>query len=165
MWKPAISSSVAATRSEANYDGAMHNQQEPELRTAPELASVLHELMEREPIFHRPEHGATQGKGRADFERMTAPDFWETGASGRRYSRAFVFDELDRRYSGTGRREDPWETRDFWCRKLGAEFFLLTYTLIQKPEQGPPRTTRRMTIWERTGDGWRIVYHQGTIVE
>jgi hypothetical protein len=143
----------------------MHSQQEPELKTAPELAPVLRELMEREPIFHRPEHGATQGKGRADFERKTDPDFWETGASGRRYSRAFVLDELDRRHREPGWHEDPWEARDFWCRRLASEVYLLTYTLVQKPESVSPRTTRRMTIWERTGDGWRIVYHQGTIVE
>ncbi len=139
----------------------MHSQQEPQLETAPELAEILRELMDREPIFHRPEHAAT----RADFERMTAPDFWETGASGRRYGRAFVLDELERRSSGTGWQDDLWEARDFWCRRLGAEFFLLTYTLVQKPQNGRPRTTRRMTIWERMAEGWRIVYHQGTQVE
>jgi hypothetical protein len=26
------------------------------------------------------------------------------------------------------------------------------------------RLTRRATIWLRTPDGWKIVYHQGTIV-
>jgi hypothetical protein len=43
-------------------------------------------LRSREPIFHRPEHGTT----RADFEAMTADDFWEVGASGGVYDRAFV---------------------------------------------------------------------------
>jgi hypothetical protein len=27
------------------------------------------------------------------------------------------------------------------------------------------RITRRATIWRRHVDGWKIVYHQGTIVE
>jgi hypothetical protein len=134
--------------------------QEPHWTTAPELAGVLEELRAREPIFHRPEHGIA----RADFERMTAPDFWETGASGRRYSRAAVLEELDRRYGGSGRHEDPWETSDFCCRPLAAEVFLLTYTLTQRPPAGA-RRTRRATIWERTPEGWKIVYHQGTIVE
>ena len=66
---------------------------EPTLATAPELQDVLAELVRHEPLFHRPELGAT----RADFERMIAEDFWETGASGRRYSREFVLNELDRR--------------------------------------------------------------------
>ncbi len=51
--------------------------------TDPALHSILEELVRREPIFHRPEFGTT----RADFERMTMPDFWEVGAYGRRYSR------------------------------------------------------------------------------
>jgi hypothetical protein len=48
---------------------------EPALATAPELEGVLAELSRREPIFHRPEFGTS----RADFERMTAEDYWETG--------------------------------------------------------------------------------------
>ena len=59
---------------------------EPARQTALELLGVQEELAAREPIFHRPEHGTT----RAAFERMTAEDFWETGASGRRYSRRYV---------------------------------------------------------------------------
>lgn len=137
---------------------------EPDLTTAPELAGVLRELMEREPIFHRPEHGTT----RADFERMTDENFWETGASGRRYSRAAVLDELERRYGGAGRRQDAiqdgWEASEFSCRRLAREVFLLTYTLVQKPAGGE-RRTRRATIWERTAEGWKILYHQGTVVE
>jgi hypothetical protein len=38
---------------------------------------------------------------------------------------------------------------------------MLTYTLVQDAI----RTTRRLTIWERTDAGWKIVFHQGTVVE
>jgi hypothetical protein len=31
--------------------------------------------------------------------------------------------------------------------------------------QDEQRLTRRATIWQRTKDGWKIVYHQGTIVQ
>ncbi len=128
---------------------------EPGLETAPELRQVLAELSAREPIFHRPELGTS----RADFERMTADDFWEVGASGRRYSRQLVLDELKRRHSRP--HEDVWETRDFYCRRLGPETYLLTYMLLQDRR----RMTRRATIWERSDEGWKIVYHQGTIVQ
>ena len=37
---------------------------EPHLVTAPEHKAVLHELMQREPLFHRPEFGTK----RNDFE-------------------------------------------------------------------------------------------------
>ncbi|MGO8934929.1 MAG: DUF4440 domain-containing protein [Terracidiphilus sp.] len=128
---------------------------EPSSVTSPELHDVIAELSAREPIFHRPEFGTS----RADFERMTVEDFWETGASGRRYSREFVLDELERRFSAP--HDDVWETRDFYCRKLAEDVYLLTYTLLQDGQ----RLTRRATIWRRTADGWKIVYHQGMIVE
>jgi len=121
----------------------------------PELQQILAELSAREPIFHRPEFGTT----RADFERMTAEDFWETGASGRRYSRAFVLDELDKRFAAP--HADAWETSDFQCRRLAENTYLLTYTLLQDHV----RLTRRATLWQKTEEGWKILYHQGTVVQ
>ena len=128
---------------------------EPTLATAPELRAVLAEPSAREPIFHRPELGTS----REDFERMTAEDYWETGASGRRYSRKAVLDGLDERFSVP--HDDVWQTSDFQCRRLRPDTYLLTYTLLQDKQ----RLTRRATIWERAEDGWKIVYHQGTIVQ
>ncbi len=121
----------------------------------PSLPGVLEELRSREPIFHRPELGTT----RADFENMTVADFWETGASGRRYTRAEVLDALEKRYASP--HADVWETRDFECRKLAEHVYLLTYTLLQNGK----RRTRRCTVWKRTPKGWKIVYHQGTLVQ
>ena len=120
----------------------------------PSLQPILEELRSREPIFH------TQRFGRSleDFQRSTALDFWEVGASGRRYSRDFILsmrakDELvDADTAG-------WKTSAFGLRRLGEKTFLLTYTLDQAG-----RLTRRATIWEETQEGWRILYHQGTIV-
>ncbi|HEV2855849.1 MAG TPA: DUF4440 domain-containing protein [Thermoanaerobaculia bacterium] len=128
---------------------------EPKLTTEPRLLEIQQELEKREPIFHRPEFGTT----RADFENMTEPTFWEVGASGRRYSREYILDELEKRYTDPAW-EDEWQTRDFHCQEIAADNYLLTYTLIQGA-----RVTRRSTIWRWTGQGWKIVYHQGTIVE
>ena len=127
---------------------------EPTLSTAPHLRAVLEELKRREPIFHRPEWGTT----RADFENMTDPAFWEVGASGRRYSREFILDTLeDRALKGY---EDIWETQDFHCLDIAPENYLVTYTLLQGA-----RVTRRATLWRRTSSGWKILYHQGTVVD
>src|SRR5579862_3157965 len=128
---------------------------EPTLTTRPELAGVLAELAALEPIFHHPELGTT----RADFERMVTDDFWETGASGWRYSRTFVLQVLEQRAAAP--QQDIWETSDFYCRQLSPEIFLLTYTLLQDNH----RLTRRASIWQRSREGWRAVYHQGTVVE
>src|ERR1700679_3121143 len=53
---------------------------------------ILAELSAREPIFHRPAFART----RDAFDRLMAPDYWEIGASGTRYDRAFILDHLQR---------------------------------------------------------------------
>lgn len=126
----------------------------PELATASEHQEVLRALIEREPIFHRPELGTT----RADFDAMMEPDFYEVGASGRRYRRDYVLDILEARHSRP--HDDIFETRDFHCRKASPNDYLLTYTLVQGA-----RVSRRSTLWRQHGEDWKIVYHQGTLVE
>ncbi len=134
----------------------MNSTGEPHLFTDPALGEILAQLIRREPIFHRPEFGTN----RADFENMTTQDYWEVGASGRRYSRNYVLNMLEERFQ-QDQSGDVWETSDFYCRHLGADVYLLTYALLQHGT----RKTRRSTIWQQTNHGWKIVYHQGTIVE
>lgn len=115
--------------------------------TVPELLPVLEELRRREPIFHTPA-----------FPTAMAPDYWEVGASGRRYSRDFILRFLQ---------ENPpvdaasagWRSSNHSVRRLGLDTYLFTYTLCQRD-----RVTRRATIWQDAPEGWRILYHQGTIV-
>ena len=133
----------------------MTQEMEPLPKTDPALAGILEELKKREPIFHRPDLGTT----RADFENMMVADFWEVGASGRRYSREFVLAELEERHAI--QHEDVWETRDFHGRRLAEDVYLLTSTLLQNHE----RLTRRSTIWQKTPAGWKIVFHHGTMVQ
>jgi hypothetical protein len=122
--------------------------------TEDRLARVLEQLIAREPIFHRPEFGTS----RADFERMTETTFWEVGASGKRYSREEVLDELERRYSKPAE-EESFQSKDFRCQELSENLYLLTYVLLQGS-----RESRRATIWRSTAEGWKIVYHQGTLL-
>jgi hypothetical protein len=130
----------------------------PWVTTDARLRAVLQELRSREPIFHRPELGTT----RQEFARMTDEAFWEVGASGRRYSRDHVLDVLEDRHQVASHLalEDTWEASDFACRELGNGTYLLTYTLLQGS-----RRTRRLTVWRRFAEGWKILFHQGTLVE
>lgn len=125
--------------------------------TAPELRPQLDELIQREPLFHRPELGTT----RADFDRLTAPDYWEVGASGHRYSREYIWSVLEQRYATTPPEwpEKGWAATDFHLRQLAPDTYLLTYTLHQ-----PDRLTRRLTAWQHREQGWTALYHQGTVV-
>lgn len=126
---------------------------ESERHVPPALRAILAQLRELEPLFHR----VAPGTSRDVFARMVSADFFEVGASGRRYDRDFVLDTLEARH-----REpivEVWATREFDVRELGADHYLLTYTLAQGE-----RVTRRATIWWRCESTWKAVYHQGTIV-
>jgi hypothetical protein len=136
---------------------------EPELATDPRLHGVLDELRAREPIFHRPELGTS----RTDFEAQTAPDYWETGASGRRYSREFVWATLEERRADPGwATGDIWQTGDFQVHEIAPATYLLTYTLRQVDRvTRMDRVTRRLTVWQQVGGRWVALYHQGTVVD
>jgi hypothetical protein len=108
---------------------------------------VFEDLRRREPIFHRHE-----------FETTMAPEYWEIGASGRCYSQGFIVKHLARN-PPVDAAAAGWECSDYGLRGLGADTYLFTYRLRQGE-----RITRRATIWEKTAEGWRVLYHQGTIV-
>ncbi|MFC3682423.1 nuclear transport factor 2 family protein [Hydrogenophaga luteola] len=126
---------------------------EPELPLEPGLAPLLAELKTLEDLYHAAYPDATL----ADFDRLVAPGFWETGATGRRYSRAFARQVLEQR---SGRPAPAtWQTDQHHLQRVGADVWLLTYRLHQ-----PGRVTRRMTLWRREAGHWQTVYHQGTVV-
>jgi hypothetical protein len=120
----------------------------------PELLPVFEELRCREPIFHTAAFGTTL----VDFERVMASDYWEVGASGRPYSRDFILHTL-KQSPPVDAASAGWQSSNYGLRRLGPEIYLFTYTLRQVE-----RLSRRATIWQMTGEGWRILYHQGTIV-
>jgi hypothetical protein len=118
------------------------------------LEKVLEELRGMEPIFHTAEFGRTA----EDFDRRMAADYWEVGASGRRYSREFILQYLTEN-SPVSVASAGWTCSDLGLRRLGAANYLLTYTLRQEE-----RVTRRATVWQQVGGGWQILFHQGTVV-
>ena len=119
------------------------------------LDEVLKELRPLEPIFHTKAFGLTA----TQREHRVAPEYWEVGASGRRYSREFIMKTLSETPT-VDAEEAGWRTWDFGLRQMGpGAIYLLTYTLDQ-----PGRITRRATVWHKAKQGWRILYHQGTVV-
>lgn len=127
-----------------------------------EFEVILQELIQREPIFHHPEFGTT----RHDFERMTDEAFVEVGASGRQYSREYILEDVLKRYDNPEYQgihappENTWKTENFYCREIAPNNYLLTYLLVQEH-----RVTHRASIWQKNGEDWKILYHQGTIVQ
>lgn len=126
---------------------------EPILTTPKALQPLLEELQALEPVFHAAHIGATP----AQFERLVSQQFWEVGASGMRYSRAFALQVLSERAHLPD--ESAWQTQDWHLSEAGSGVYLLTYTLIQ-----PGRTTKRLSVWVRAEHAWQVIYHQGTVV-
>ena len=119
-----------------------------------DLETVCEELKRLEPIFHTPETGPERHK----YEKVMASEFWEIGASGKRYDRELALKILaEREAAGIF---EKLSTEEFDCTRLGGDCFLVRYVLRQGP-----RVTRRASIWKRTNVGWQIVYHQGTVVQ
>jgi hypothetical protein len=130
------------------------NNEEAFTKVDPALDSVLDELKQFEPIFHTQAFGL----GRADFERRMSDEYWEVGASGRRYCRAFILDWLEK-MPPVDADVAGWKCRDWGLHEYGQQTYLVTYTLHQGE-----RVTRRATVWRKSDGCWRILYHQGTIV-
>jgi len=127
---------------------------EPELIAPPELLPILQKLKPLEPLIY----AANAGKDSAYFDRLLAPEFWEIGASGRRYDREYVLSELEKRKKHP--RDEVWHTDGYYVQALSGTHYLITYTLHQ-----PTRITKRASVWRQEGERWLFVYHQGTIVQ
>lgn len=131
----------------------------PNLSIASHLHSVLEELTALEPLFHAACSDATPTL----FESLVAPEFWEIGASGQPYSRAFALSALANRAQPPT--DAHWQTSDYHIMDIGGGNYLLTYLLRQQFANQAPRTTRRLTVWQRRGEQWVAVFHQGTVVQ
>ncbi len=118
---------------------------------------ILDELKSREPIFHHPEKF---GKTKADISKQMCDEFWEVGASGNVYTKPDVIETLLERYNNPDY-QDIWEAKNFELTKIAPDNYLLTYTLIQDKT----RVTRRSTLWRAVNGDWKILYHQGTLIE
>ena len=118
---------------------------------------ILEELKSREPIFHHPEKF---GKTKEDISKQICDEFWEVGASGNVYTKKDVIETLLERYNDQDY-QDIWEAKDFELTKIAPNNYLLTYILIQDKT----RVTRRSTLWRRIKGDWKILYHQGTIID
>jgi len=98
---------------------------------------TLKELVRQEFEFHWPD----PGKDRTAIENMLDENFYEVGASGKRYDREHAIETLvERPKNPSGK--NAWKAQDFECLEICPNSYLLTYVLVQDE-----RITRRATIW------------------
>jgi ribonuclease HI len=93
---------------------------------------------------------------RAYMEAILAPGFVEFGMSGRRYDRD---DILAAEVGPIGARL-PLE--DFTVILVRPDVAVVTY--VSEDVADGPRRANRMSLWDRAGGRWQLLFHQGTAV-
>jgi hypothetical protein len=110
-------------------------------------------VIELERQLQKPEVRA----GPAAVEALLHPGFSEFGASGRHWGRAEMIAALAAEQPAG---EEPVIiTTDMTGTRLADDVIHLTYV-----SQRAGRRALRSSIWLRTPDGWRVYFHQGTLI-
>ncbi|MBK4988477.1 nuclear transport factor 2 family protein [Pseudomonas sp. S36] len=92
------------------------------------------------------------------LKRLLVEDFVEFGASGKGWTKAEVIAEL---------KSETFIKRtieDFKLRRLADSVALATYLCRHHPANGEVSLSLRSSVWETYGEGWQMVFHQGTRV-
>ena len=99
----------------------------------------------------------------AALAALLDPEFTETGASGRRWTRAEILAALPAEAGAGAGPGPPGPDRiaghAMAGRRLAADVVMLTF---ETDHEG--RRARRVSLWRRSGGRWRVLYHQGTLV-
>jgi hypothetical protein len=88
----------------------------------------------------------------AEVASLLAEDFVEFGSSGRVFDKRQIIDAIG---GDTGVHRS---VADLRVRELSQDVALVTYRV--RTDDG--RASLRCSIWQRTGDKWRMSFHQGT---
>lgn len=84
------------------------------------------------------------------------PEFFEFGASGARYDRTTILTAIA---PSRGERVTATGVSELTGKLLAPGLVQVTYV---SDESG--RLARRSSLWRRTAEGWRMYFHQGTLI-
>ena len=94
----------------------------------------------------------------AQVAALLDPDFFEFGASGRRWLRAEMIAALAAERTPAGRPAVA-AVSELTGTRLADGVVLVSYV-----SQHGGRRANRSSIWRRTPAGWRVCFHQGTVI-
>lgn len=118
------------------------------------MSNLLQHLRKLESDLHHPGVPCS----RARLEQMLHPDFWEIGASGRRYERDMVINVLEAQQL-----PPAVAASNYAVTMLNDGSALLTYHSARVGQDGVLiHPTHRSSIWQYTDGRWQLLYHQGT---
>jgi hypothetical protein len=92
------------------------------------------------------------------MDRILAEDFVEFGASGCLYSREEVLGPT------SGALDEAPGLLLFSAKLIAPGVGLVTYVSAQRLADGTVRSARRSSLWRHEDKGWKLVFHQGTLI-
>jgi hypothetical protein len=88
---------------------------------------------------------------RAALEGMLHHDFFEFGASGKKWDRKAVIESLTKEDAAN------YVVSDFSFHPISLNAMLITYTSELNGQR-----VLRSSIWKESGEAWKLFFHQGT---
>ena len=122
------------------------------------LVELLAEIRALEEALHRKE----VRRSRAAVEALLAGEFVEFGSSGRIYRRHELIDSLVQEDNSNA--ADELRSFDYSLQGISADAVLLTYRTSRSVGDGAERQVLRSSIWKRSETGWKMLFHQGTVI-
>jgi hypothetical protein len=103
-------------------------------------------------------HSTKVRSDRNELGKILHNDFVEFGRSGKIYSRTQVLEEFQE-----PNREFQIITRDYTYKLLAENIVLITYESAHIVSNGSEtRRSLRSSIWQKSEQGWQLIFHQGT---
>ena len=116
---------------------------------------LLNLLIDLEKSLHR----SSTRKSVEKLDELLHDDFEEIGASGKTYNKNQIMEELIK--------ETPLtiHASDFELRMFSEEIVQLKYRTKNTAGTESKPVTLRSSIWKYEGTKWKMVFHQGTVVQ
>ena len=89
------------------------------------------------------------------LDALLDPDFFEFGASGRRWDRQATIDML----VAASPDQQPIATSDVAATRLAEDLIQVIYL-----SESGPRRAWRSSLWRRSNGQWRVYFHQATVI-
>lgn len=102
-------------------------------------------------------HDSSVRKNGKRLSQLLHDSFTEIGRSGVLFDKAHIMSALSSEAA-----HNVW-SQDYVVQKIDDELVLLTYrSAWVDTDQTLSRFSRRASLWQLTGLGWQMIYHQGT---
>ena len=116
---------------------------------------LLNLLVDLERVLHR----KSTRRSKEKLNELLHDDFEEIGASGRTYNKDQIIEEL--------LNEMPFiiNASDFELRIFSEDIAQLKYKTKSTARNNLMHTTLRSSIWKNEDSKWKMVFHQGTVIQ